>query len=264
MSTGTLLQDGTDLTVVDAGMPKSWASLESALSELGRSPSDVKALVLTHAHFDHVGFAERLRRDWAVPVFVHMLDAPLTTHPLKYDHERSTVAYAWRPATVGVLASFIRWGMLSTPPIADVKTFADHDTLDVPGHPRVVFTPGHTYGHCSLHLADRDCLIAGDVIVQTDPVRAAARPADGVPGRHGRRGPEPTQPRSDRRAFGRHGPDRPRPADPHRHRAGRRVGPPHPRRLIPPSQDFSWTDPPPTPPAASPSAVPAVSSPRPC
>ena len=164
-----LVQDGTDLTVVDAGMPKSWASLEAALAELGRTRSDVRALVLTHAHFDHVGFAEQLRREWSVPVYVHTLDAPLTTHPLKYDHERRTAAYAWRPTTFKVLASFIRWGMLSTPPIGQVKTFADHDTLDVPGHPRVVFTPGHTYGHCSLHLGDRDCLIAGDVIVQTDP-----------------------------------------------------------------------------------------------
>ena len=50
-----------------------------------------------------------------------------------------------------------------------MKTYQDNDTLDVPGHPRVVFTPGHTYGHCSFHLGDRDTLIAGDVIVATDP-----------------------------------------------------------------------------------------------
>ena len=31
-----------------------------------------------------------------------------------------------------------------------------------PGRPRVVFTPGHTYGHCALHLPDRDVLLTGD------------------------------------------------------------------------------------------------------
>ncbi len=164
-----LLADGTDLTIVDAGMPKSWPSLEDALAELGRTRSDVKAVVLTHAHFDHVGMAERLRAEWGLPVHVHELDAPLTRHPLRYDHEASTLRYAWRPTTARVLASFTAWGMWSTPAVAAVTTFADGDTLDVPGHPTVVFTPGHTYGHCSLLVPGRDVLIAGDVIVETDP-----------------------------------------------------------------------------------------------
>ena len=43
-------QDG--LTIVDAGVPRSWASLHDALRQLGRDPGDVRALVLTHAHFD--------------------------------------------------------------------------------------------------------------------------------------------------------------------------------------------------------------------
>ena len=164
-----LLADGTDLTIVDAGMPKSWPSLQAALAQLGRTRADVKAVVLTHAHFDHVGMAERLRAEWGLPVYVHDLDAPLTRHPLKYDHEASTLRYAWRPTTAKVLASFTAWGMWGTPAIAEVKTFADGDTLDVPGSPTVVFTPGHTYGHCSLHLPARDTLFAGDVVVETDP-----------------------------------------------------------------------------------------------
>ena len=164
-----LLQDGTDLTIVDAGMTKSWPSFERALSELGRSRSDVKAVVLTHAHFDHVGIAEQLRATLGIPVFAHELDVPLCGHPLTYDHEASTLRYAWRPSTMRSLASFTAWGMWSTPPVAEVKAYQDNDVLDVPGSPRVVFTPGHTYGHCSLLLADRDCLIAGDAIVAVDP-----------------------------------------------------------------------------------------------
>jgi glyoxylase-like metal-dependent hydrolase (beta-lactamase superfamily II) len=41
--------------------------------------------------------------------------------------------------------------------------------LDVPGRPRVVFTPGHTAGHCALHLADRNAVITGDALVTLDP-----------------------------------------------------------------------------------------------
>jgi glyoxylase-like metal-dependent hydrolase (beta-lactamase superfamily II) len=45
----------------------------------------VAAVVLTHAHFDHMGFAERARRELGVPLYVHENDAPLTRHPLRYD-----------------------------------------------------------------------------------------------------------------------------------------------------------------------------------
>ena len=45
-------QDG--LTIVDAGVPGSWRSLLDALGQLGRPIGDVRALVLTHGHFDHV------------------------------------------------------------------------------------------------------------------------------------------------------------------------------------------------------------------
>ena len=84
------------LTVVDAGVPRSWASLQEALRRLGRRSADIRALVLTHAHFDHVGFAERARRELGVPVFVHENDVPLTRHPWRYDHERPR---AWYLAT---------------------------------------------------------------------------------------------------------------------------------------------------------------------
>jgi glyoxylase-like metal-dependent hydrolase (beta-lactamase superfamily II) len=164
-----LVQDGNDLTAVDAGMTQSWPSLIAALDALGRSTSDVKALVLTHAHFDHVGIAERMRTELHVPVYVHAADTPLTAHPLRYDHEASILRYAWKPKTLGVLASFTAWGMWSTPAIGSVRTFNEEITLDVPGAPRVVFTPGHTYGHCALHLPERDVVIAGDAIVATEP-----------------------------------------------------------------------------------------------
>src|SRR5215213_4136041 len=103
-----LLEDGDRLTIVDTGVPDSWGSLTSALSRLGRSTADVAAVVLTHAHFDHVGFAERARRELGVPVWVHADDAPLTRNPKGYDHERARARYLVNPRALPIMASLLR------------------------------------------------------------------------------------------------------------------------------------------------------------
>jgi glyoxylase-like metal-dependent hydrolase (beta-lactamase superfamily II) len=165
-----LIEDdnGRNLTVVDAGVPTSWHSLQTALERLDRSPSDVAAVVLTHAHFDHVGFAEKARSELGVPVMVHDDDVPLTRNPMGYAHERGRAWYLTNRDALPIMASMLRNRAFWPPPIADVQRLTT-GSLDVPGAPRVVFSPGHTYGHCALHLPDRDTLIAGDAIVTLDP-----------------------------------------------------------------------------------------------
>src|SRR3954468_3871024 len=171
-----LIEEDDRLTVVDAGVPSSWASLQEALARLGRSLSDVAAVVLTHAHFDHVGFAERARRELGVPVYVHTNDAPLTRHPWRYDFERPRSLYfATQPRALPIVASFIRTRAFFPSPVREVVRYED-GTLPVPGSPRVVFAPGHTLGHCALHLPDRDTVIAGDAIVTLDPYTAREGP----------------------------------------------------------------------------------------
>src|SRR5829696_9450846 len=157
-----LIEDGGRLTVVDAGVPSSWDSLQEALATLGRSPSDIAALVLTHAHFDHLGFAERARRELGVPVWVHEDDVPLTRNPMGYAHERGRSWYLVNPGALPIMASLLKNRAFWPAPVAEVARFEAGGALDVPGAPRVIASPGHTYGHCSFHLADRDTLIAGD------------------------------------------------------------------------------------------------------
>src|SRR5215216_7043913 len=93
--TNLYLVEGGDgaLTVVDAGVPPSWESLTDAVRRLGRGLGDVAAIVLTHAHFDHLGFAERGRMQLGIPVWVHENDVPLTRKPLLYTRLRSPLRY---------------------------------------------------------------------------------------------------------------------------------------------------------------------------
>jgi glyoxylase-like metal-dependent hydrolase (beta-lactamase superfamily II) len=171
-----LVEDGDRVTVVDAGVPTSWSSFEEALRRIGRSPGDVDAVVLTHAHFDHVGFAERARRELGVPVYVHENDVPLTKHPWRYDHERPRSYYfATQVHALPIVATFLRNRAFWPPPIKEVRRYSD-GTLPVAGSPRVVFTPGHTLGHCALHFPDRDAIIVGDAFVTLDPYTARTGP----------------------------------------------------------------------------------------
>ena len=170
-----LIEDDGRLTIVDAGVPTSWASLEQALPRLGRSRSDIAAIVLTHAHFDHVGFAEKARAELGVPVWVHEADAPLTRHPMGYQRGCPRRRYLAFPKALPIQAALVRNRAFWPPPVKQVQRFAN-GTLDVPGSPRVIPCPGHTFGHCALHLPDRDALLAGDAIVTLDPYTGATGP----------------------------------------------------------------------------------------
>jgi len=177
-NTNWYIVEGDDgLTIVDAGVPRSWDSLHVALKELGRDAGEVRALVLTHAHFDHVGFAERARTELGIPVHVHEDDVPLTRHPWRYDHERPRSLYfATQVRALPIVAQFLRDRAFWPRPVREVVRYGDDGTLDVPGRPRIVPTPGHTLGHCALHFPDRDAVIAGDAVVTLDPYTARRGP----------------------------------------------------------------------------------------
>ena len=165
-----LVEDDDGVTVVDTGLPAAFGHIEAALREIGRSTSQIRAIVLTHAHFDHVGSARRAHRQWQVPVWVHREEEFLTAHPYRYKHERSRLLYPIRyPRCIGVLARMAAAGALTVRGVSDPTLFDTGAQLDVPGRPRVVFTPGHTLGHCALHLPDRGVLISGDALVTLDP-----------------------------------------------------------------------------------------------
>jgi glyoxylase-like metal-dependent hydrolase (beta-lactamase superfamily II) len=71
-----LVEDGGDFALIDAGVRGDWDRLAQQLAALGRSPQDLRAILLTHAHSDHTGFAERARSLYGIRVHVHDADAP--------------------------------------------------------------------------------------------------------------------------------------------------------------------------------------------
>jgi len=171
-----LVEEDGRLTIVDTGFPRSWDTLQQALSALQRSPGDIDAIVLTHGHFDHMGFAERARSQLGVPVWAHERETRLTRHPWRYDHERRRLPYARHPGFLKIFTAMGAKGALWVKGTQDVRTYSAGQQLDVPGRPHVVFTPGHTHGHCALHFPDRGVVIAGDAFVTLNPYTGATGP----------------------------------------------------------------------------------------
>ncbi|WP_028048282.1 MBL fold metallo-hydrolase [Cellulomonas sp. URHD0024] len=171
-----LVEDDGRVLIVDAGLPAIWPLLAGALRERALRPQDVAALVLTHAHFDHTGVAARVQAHLGVPVWAHPHDFVLAEHPYRYAHENPRAIYPIRhPRALRILGSMAAAGALRVPGVRGLQALPQGGPVDVPGRPVVVPTPGHTAGHCALHLPDRDVVLSGDALVTLDPYT-------GVPG----------------------------------------------------------------------------------
>lgn len=172
-----LVEDEDGLTLVDAGLPGVWIPLGEAIRTIGRRPEELRALVLTHAHFDHVGVARRLTRRLGVPVYAHRAERTLAAHPYRYAHENPRATYPLKhPRAVPILGTMLAAGALAVKGVQTTHELEAATTLPVPGRPSVVLSPGHTYGHCALHLPDRDALLTGDALVTLDPYTGRTGP----------------------------------------------------------------------------------------
>lgn len=111
---------------------------------LSKHQLTVTAIVVTHAHIDHVAGAEQLRKQTGAPVYLNMNDSALL-------------------AALDVQA---QWIGMETPDRVNVDTDAvDGTTLHLAGSElHVLHTPGHTQGSISLYIPQQQKLIAGDTL----------------------------------------------------------------------------------------------------
>lgn len=164
------VEQGQRLTLIDSGLRGGWKAVPGALQSIGRSVEDVEAVLLTHAHPDHTGAAEQLRRAGAV-VWAHEADEPHISGPPARPHPRNVLGVlGWlrRPSFVAATAHFVRDGLLWPERVAELSTFSDGERLDVPGSPTVLHLPGHTVGSCGLLFEERDVVFTGDALVTHD------------------------------------------------------------------------------------------------
>ena len=156
-----LIDTADGITLIDAGLPGHWADLNKELEAIGKPLTDIRGLILTHGDGDHIGFAERLRTEHGVPIYVHAEDA----HRAMTGEKPKTPVGPMRigPA-LGFLAYSVRKNGLKSKYVHEVTEIADGDVLDLPGSPVIIGMPGHSPGSVAVHVPIANAVAVGDAL----------------------------------------------------------------------------------------------------
>ena len=157
--------DGGDagLTLVDAGLPGYRTQLDPVLRSIGHERSDIRALLLTHGHIDHVGMADVLAAEGAT-VYLHPDDDALAADWRKNETQRGMLRYAHLPGLWVFLAHCARNGVSRPRTMPATRPIADGAVVDAPGQPTVTHAPGHTDGSVVFEFADHGVTFVGDLL----------------------------------------------------------------------------------------------------
>jgi glyoxylase-like metal-dependent hydrolase (beta-lactamase superfamily II) len=157
--------DGDRVTVIDTGLEGSAERVLRAVEAAGRKPTDVRQIVISHHHGDHVGGLGELVQRTGAQVMVHVLDAPVVRG------ERPPPG----PTSGGLLKPLINFmssRMVSPPvPVAVDRELADGEEIDALDGMRVVHTPGHTPGSICFYSPKRRLLFTGDAVANNFGLR---------------------------------------------------------------------------------------------
>jgi glyoxylase-like metal-dependent hydrolase (beta-lactamase superfamily II) len=171
-----LIEDGGKLVLVDAGAPGDWKLLVRTITGLGRRLQDLDAVLITHAHSDHTGFAERARTATSARVWIHEADVDQASGGRHPKNDGKIATYLAKAEMYRTVFSLLRRRALSIVPIRKLSSFGDGEVLDVPGRPKVVHAPGHTAGTAALHIESRGVLFSGDALVTRNPLTGRVGP----------------------------------------------------------------------------------------
>ncbi|MEH3154893.1 MAG: MBL fold metallo-hydrolase [Gordonia paraffinivorans] len=161
-----LLQDDSGVTLIDGGYPKQADAVEDSFREVGASPSDVRAALVTHAHVDHIGGLRLLAERHGFPVHADAVEVGHVRRDFLQQAGPADLApLVWRPRVARWLVEVSRLGVLDRSGIDAAQPFPAAGDLELPGRPRPVACPGHTSGHSTYLVAGGHVLVSGDALI---------------------------------------------------------------------------------------------------
>ena len=152
------------MAVVDTGIAGNGEAIVSYIKGLGRSPSDLRWIIVTHFHFDHSGSAQELHELTGAKIVAHSAetergpDGKLLLRKGNEDGEQPPRVYRWLMARGGrARRTEMRYHDTEIH-----ETVEDDEIIPCLGGMRVLHTPGHTPGSICPILQGPQVLFLGD------------------------------------------------------------------------------------------------------
>jgi glyoxylase-like metal-dependent hydrolase (beta-lactamase superfamily II) len=186
-----LVREGRDLTLVDGGYPGDLAAVEASIRALGLRPQDVRGILLTHAHVDHLGALTPFHERYGTPAYADPAEVPHAHRDhLEQAGPLDVVRRLHHPGMLRWSLQIARAGALRHGAAAHVLPFPSPDPdpgpnpspsrgpgpLDLPGAPLPVPCPGHTSGHSAYLFAKAGVLVTGDALATGHPLAPTRGP----------------------------------------------------------------------------------------
>jgi glyoxylase-like metal-dependent hydrolase (beta-lactamase superfamily II) len=168
-------REGWALVDTGIGTPDARAALKVGLERAGLRIADLRSIVLTHHHPDHIGLSGELHRLSGARVYMHPIDeATLQTSQRGAIEKRFSFVSQFlkqhgMPDTGLWLSQVdpeIVRNMISIPPHEAITPIEDGESIDLVGdHYRVVWTPGHSDGQICLFREQDGVFLAADHVL---------------------------------------------------------------------------------------------------
>jgi len=153
-----LIEGDNGLTMIDAGYPHKEAAVFEAIRALGRTPDQLRHVVFTHAHPDHIGSAAAIVRGTGARTYMHPLDIPIAESGGPFRPMRPA------PGLLGrVLCNLFFHPEEQLDPVAIDQPLTPGETLPIAGGFEVIHVPGHCAGQVALLWRPGRMLFAADV-----------------------------------------------------------------------------------------------------
>lgn len=154
-----LIEEAGELTLIDTLFDADGRVVLEQIRAIGRTPGDLKHIVLTHAHRSHLGGLATLKRMSGATVYSHEWEADIIAG------ERVAQQVSWRPQDPLVTYHFQIGNNINISKHHPCHVDAYLVDGDHVGPLEVVHTPGHTPGHLAFWLSTHRILFCGDAVV---------------------------------------------------------------------------------------------------